>query len=481
MIDKAISVKRGFFSSVIILAGGNAAAQLILLAASPVLTRLYSPEDFGVLAVFAALLSSIVVFSALSLEVAIPLPDKDSLAARLVVIALFGVTCTTLLCVLTVMIYRYLIASALGVPELAEYLWLLPFGIFFAGIYQVLNFWCVRKNYFWIITRTKLTQSLISVGVQILGAFAGPISLISGQVLGQTSGVISMLRKSFGEIKSSFSGTSRVDLAQVVKDYRKFPLVESWGRIFNTVSTQLPSVLLALLFTPAVAGIFMLASRVVLVPMQFIGGAIANVFYSNAPLAYREGRLGAQIIKLHFILSKLISLPVIVLIVFSPDFFAFVFGHSWRDAGVFVQAMGVMVYFQFIVSPLSQTYNIMNRQEVGAIVQLSMLLLRILAIFFGAYYENALLAIFLYSAASSICYFLLLIWIFKSNNCSRLLVLKSLLKDTFSSLAILFPCFLSYFFSSNIIVVLVGFLFSICLAAYYYLVFFKNHLKSNIL
>lgn len=481
MSSNSSSGAQGFFSSVLILAGGNAVAQLILVAASPVLTRLYSPENFGLLAVFAALLSTITVFSAFSFEVAIPLPDKDSLAARLVVVGLLGVTCTALLCALAVITYRFHIAKSLGVPELAEYLWILPIGVFFSGVYQTLNFWCIRKNYFWLVTRTKLAQSIASVGVQILGAFAGPVSLIAGQVIGQTSGVISMFRKSFLEVKNALSGSSGMDLFNIAKDYKKFPFVESWGRLFNTVSTQLPSVLLALLFTPAAAGVFMLANRVVLVPMQFVGGAIANVFYSNAPLAYKEGKLGFQIIKLHFILSKIISLPVIAMIAFSPVVFAFIFGENWREAGIFMQSMGLMVYFQFIVSPLSQTYNIMNRQGVGVIVQFSMLIVRVLSIYLGAFYGDLLLAIFLYSVTSSICYLLLLVWIFKNNNCSVGLIITSILKDVLSSLLILSPCLLGFYLTTNVFVIFLGFSISTFLAVFHYSIFFKKYLKPNTL
>lgn len=464
-----------------ILAGGNAIAQLILVAASPILTRLYSPESFGILAVFTALLSTITVFSAFSYEVAIPLPLKDSLAARLVVVALLGVACTTLLCTLAVTTYQLHIAKLLGIPELANYLWILPIGVFFAGVYQTLNFWCVRKNYFWLITRTKLTQSITSVSVQVFGSIAGPISLIVGQAAGQTSGVVSMSRKSFMEMKNALAGSSGMDLFNIAKDYKKFPFVESWGRVFNTVSAQLPSVLLAMLFTPAAAGVFMLANRVVLTPMQFVGGAIANVFYSNAAIAYKEGKLAAQIVRLHFILSKIISLPTLAIMAFSPVIFAFIFGDNWREAGVLMQLMALMIYFQFITSPLSQTYNIMNRQGVGVVVQFSMLALRVLSIYLGAFYESLLLAIFLYSVVSCVCYLSLLVWIFKSNNCSVFLIIESTFKDILSSLIILSPCVLGFFFTTNLFFILIGFLISSLLASHHYFTFVRRHLKSNTL
>src|SRR3546814_5913955 len=140
-----------FARAVGVLVGGAAVAQSLSILAAPVLTRLYEPADYGVLAVYFALLQLLLGVAALRFELAIPLPETDAQAADLVVLALVLVACTSLLVSGAVAAAGGWIASLVRAPELEPYLWLLPIGLFGAGIFEVLSYWAIRQSSFTIL------------------------------------------------------------------------------------------------------------------------------------------------------------------------------------------------------------------------------------------------------------------------------------------------------------------------------------------
>src|ERR1700761_6275348 len=149
----------GFARSVSILVGGTAAAQAIAVAASPVLTRVYHPSDFGVLQVFISLTGFIMVMAAGRYEFALLLPEDEQSSLDLLGVAIFCVCLPATVTAVTVMVLRRLpwILPA-GLLVLKDYLWLLPVSVLGGGLYQVLSYRAMRQNAYRQIATTKLTQ-----------------------------------------------------------------------------------------------------------------------------------------------------------------------------------------------------------------------------------------------------------------------------------------------------------------------------------
>lgn len=137
---KALLPSGGFLRNVSVLAGGAALAQGLSILAAPLLSRLYAPEDFGVLGVYASLLAIAGVVASLRYELAIPLPEDDAVAGDVLRLAL--VTCVLISAVagLVVLVFGSWLVSVLNAPGLAPYLWLLPLGVLVLGLYQALSY-----------------------------------------------------------------------------------------------------------------------------------------------------------------------------------------------------------------------------------------------------------------------------------------------------------------------------------------------------
>lgn len=410
---KRLLPRNKFARAVSVLAGGTAAGQIIVVAASPLLTRLYSPEDFGLLAVYAGLLGILGVIASLRYQLAIPLPESDEEAASITVLSLLVVLGMTLSCAIVVGIWAQDISVLLNTPDLARYLWLVPIGVLLVGAYQVLTYWAIRVRSFTAIARTKLAQALATVGVQ-LGAYGiGPLALLLGQAFGHGAGIGSLTALAVRERWSPFRAVRVTDVRIAAVRFRRFPIYSSWGGLLNATGTQLPPILFASLFSPAAAGVYLLANRVLNAPMQLVGKAVANVFFSEAAEARRTGNLSALVASVHQKLAFIAMPPALILLLSGPDLFAFLFGADWKVAGAFAQALSPMVYAIFVTSPISTLTSVLEMQVHAVAFQATLVLARVSGLVLGAWQDQVHLAVLYFSLGSVIAYLGFLIWAFR--------------------------------------------------------------------
>lgn len=415
MISSVLSVVRKvlprnqFARGVSVLVGGTVGSQLLMVLAAPLLTRLFTPEDFGVLAVYAGLLALFTVIASLRYELAIPLPEDTEEAASVVVLCLLSVTSISLLSGLIVLLAGKSIATLLGVPALADYFWLLPVGVLFAGVYQVFNCWAIRNKHFPAIASTRIKQALTMLAIQLAGHRFGPVALLSGQAVGQGMGSLQL-----GRLVSQQPQLWQVRLADVqavAKRYRHLPFFSTWSGLLNTAGQHLPSLMFAALFSPVVAGLYALANRVLAMPMSVVGSAIGNVLFANAAEAHREGRLAPLVASVHEKLVHIAMPPAIVLLIAGPDLFAMVFGPSWRSAGELAQWMTPLLYLVFITSPLSNLFSVLEKERQGLLFQALLFVVRLISIIIGANTGGLIATVALFSLGSMLCWAGFLVWV----------------------------------------------------------------------
>lgn len=395
-----------FARSASVLVGGTAAGQIIVVAASPVLTRLYGPEDFGLLAVFASMLGILGVVASLRYQLAIPLPESDEEAANVTVLSLLVVMGMALLAAAIVIPWREPIAKAVNAPLLADYIWLLPLGLFLTGVYQVFNYWAIRTKSYPVIARTKLTQSVSMIAVQISIYALGPVALLLGQVFGRAAGTTTLGTLAFVNQSESFRKVTPSEVRKASVRYSGFPLYSSSAGLLSAGGAQIPLILFSAFYSPGAAGLYMLAQRVIAMPMTLVGSAIADVFMPNAVEAMREGRLRYSVASLQRRLAWIAFPPAALLFVGAPEAFLVVFGANWEGAGQMVRWLTPMLFFQFITSPISRIFMVLERQRLELFLQSNLFILRLgslaMAWFLGIGLMNAVI---LYGGASGLGYF----------------------------------------------------------------------------
>jgi len=380
--------------------------QIILVAAMPVVTRLCTPEDFGVFGAFSGIMTVLLVASSLRYELAVPLPASDRSARAILILALTINVTVSALAALVVFFLADEVAAVMRFPALADVLWLLPIVLLGAGSYRSVRLWAVRKHDFKGIAYTRISQSSANAVAQIaLGAAGlGAIGLILGQFLGFTAGTLRLART------LRFSGNEfRRDrllarIQRVAFRYRRFPLIDTAAAILNTISIQLPNLLLPAMFGPMIAGFYALSDRALGMPVTLLSQSIGQVIYAESRGSIAKGDLVRLLVRSIMALVAIVAIPTIVLFLFGRPIVTFVFGPEWGEAGRYMAWMAVGVSAQLLYSSISLVLLATEAQGLNFMIQLSMLLARLAAVTFGYRMGSAIGAIVALSIVTAVGY-----------------------------------------------------------------------------
>ena len=262
---------------------GTAIAQAIPIAISPILTRLYSPKDFGLFALFMAITSILSGIANGRYELAIMLPVKDEDAINVFALAFIIVSCFSLFLIIVVVLFHDYLVNLLGNSQIGIWLYFIPIGVFFSGLYNILNYYNNRlRNYKALASATVLKSVLIAI-IQLGIGFmkSGVAGLISGQLLSQffanTRLLIKIVR---GNVLISKIKKDKIVI--LAKRYIDFPKFSIWAVLANSSSQQLTSILISSFYSITTLGFYSLVQRVLGMPSALMGNAISQVFFQEA-------------------------------------------------------------------------------------------------------------------------------------------------------------------------------------------------------
>lgn len=401
---------RIFFRSVAVLVGGTAIAQVLMVLILPILTRLYTPEDFSILSVYLGLLSIFSVIATLRLELAIPLPAEDEEAFNVLALSLFFSLVTALLAGGALVFGGDTLADWLGQPKLSLYFWVLPAGIFLSGAYSSMQFWMGRRNRFSAIAKTKMTQAVSAGAVQLLygSVYTGPLGLILGQTINNGAGAVGLVLQCIRSDRHLLSSLRPGNLRLLFLKYSRFPKYSTLEALANNAAIQVPVIMIAGLAAGPEAGFLLLAMQIMQAPIGLVGSAIAQVYIAKAPEELRIGRLSDFTLTTLGGIFKLGVIPLVFGGVLAPYLFAWVFGEGWHRTGEIVFYMIPWIVMQLLVSPISMVLHITNNQPLAMVLQVFGFVVRVGAVALAAGgYLGALTEV--YAITGFIFYFIYLL------------------------------------------------------------------------
>lgn len=357
--------------------------RLIAVAAMPLATRLYSPDDFALLAVYMGAVYIGAAVACLRFDIAIPVAHDDDDAIRLLLIALIIAFGFAMLLMIAVLAMPQAIAALLGQPRLAPWLWMVPLGILMAGAYSALQYSSTRMRRFGTIAITRITQAIAGVVTWLALGWAGitPFGLLLGNMLSTSAGSLRLGREALrahGELLRQVSASS---LPAIVRKYRRFPIYSTPEALANIAGTQIPIMIVAA-HAGAEAGYLLLAQQVMALPMSLLGSSIGQVYVSRAPEQMRKGNLAAFTSATVWKLFQIGAGPLIIGAVAAPYIFPIIFGPQWARAGEIMIWMLPWTGLQLLASPVSMLLHITNRQSLAATLQIIGFLVRILSVIF---------------------------------------------------------------------------------------------------
>ncbi len=408
--------------NVLILAGGTGLGQLIVVLATPVLTRIYEPAEFGVLTVFVSIMGLMIVVSALRYEIAIPLPASPVAAINLTALSSLIVVGMSILSGVILFFFGAALAQRLSVPQLIPYLWFFPVGLLTGGLFQTLSYWHIRQRQFKRLTQAKVGQSTGMVGGQLLmgGLKFGAVGLVGGYVLGRIVAGGQLLYSMIRDSRTLFGDIHFSNIKKSASRYRRFPLISSWSALLNQGGLQAAPLLLAAFYGVQVAGWFGLAQRVAGIPLTLIGRSVSQVYLGEASRLHNENPAAMRRLFLRTA-SKLflyVGIPLMIGGLIAPWIFGFIFGEQWRISGWYIVALLPMFLGQMVVTPLSQTLNILERQDLQLIWDFFRILVVASAIAIPYYWfrSETLFTLAFYSVAMFSMYGILFLMMYRQLN-----------------------------------------------------------------
>jgi O-antigen/teichoic acid export membrane protein len=367
LADKLLAGPAGAtFKGMATIASGNMVARLIGVVATPLLTRIYSPESFGILAIFASIVAFLGPIMTLRYVVAVPLPKNDAMAMN--VVALAVAISLVMSAVLTLMLWAAgpLIFPALNAEAIAPYWWLIVIALIGSAVFEVLSMWATRKRQYRLMAQATVVQSVGGAATKlVLGLLSmTTIGLILGQIVNQSGGISSFIKRFHADFRANISRVSRRRIWQAAGVYRGFPVYRLPSQFILIFAQQAPTVFVAALYGVAVAGQLAVAQMLVSLPVNLLSTALTKAAYGelaaigkNKPEQVKE--ILKKITSTLFLVSAAVAAGVFVL---APTVLPIVLGAEWHDAGILASSLSVYLVAAIIAVPMSAFVNIFDRQ-----------------------------------------------------------------------------------------------------------------------
>lgn len=403
-----------YIANVLTLTGGNALAQIITISMVPVITRLYSPEEFGLFSIAMAVTAGLTAISSLRYNAAILLPESDKDADSITVAAILTVILLAVLSALIIGVERHNNWIGLSLDLVDIMIWFVPGSVLIGGVYLVISGRMIRAAAFKTLAvnsvSAAITDRATTIGLGVLST-AQAHSLAVGKLSGQAIMVIvsGLIFKS--RVISGLKSITISAMPGLLRRYSRFAKY-SWITLVRQINVQAPVILLGVLFSPVIAGVFALGRRVILEPIHVIGDAVAKAFFEKAAKEYRSGnKLGEICRRLAEVITSALIPPCLIFMVVSPDVFKVVFGEAWVDAGIYVQVLTPVLIFLMLIRPLGVLFDLLEKQREAAYYEVIIMLASGAAIITGYILGDPLLAVILLSATWIIFIGIRIVWL----------------------------------------------------------------------
>lgn len=362
---KKIIPKSEFSKNIFALSIGSIAAQAINFFLTIYLTKIYSPSDFGLLTIYISVSSLIGVFAAGKYDVAIVVAKTRKEGISLVRLCFFITLIFSFLILLIFLLFKPIIESHVEHPEIINWFYFLPLTLFFTSISQIFWMWNVREKKFKDLSVLRMLEIISNGGFSIILKSFGAIGLMFGTLISQfVSSIYLGLRVIFRDKFNPFR-FAKVELQVNASKYAEFPkfnILQGFADMFLITGIVIIG---SSYFSIYIIGLYSLCMRVLQLPMGLIVRPIAHVFFAEASEIHRRGDEFFHLTKQTILRTALFASVIpISLFVAGPFLFAFVFGESWRESGVYAQILSVWIFLDLVKAPIAQIPAIVGKQKL---------------------------------------------------------------------------------------------------------------------
>jgi lipopolysaccharide exporter len=400
-----------FLKDVLTLFSGTIVAQIIGLVFLPVLTRLFTPEEFGIFYIFLTTASILSLVATGGYEKSLVLPASDNDARHLVFFSLMLSIAVTAVSFLILLFLGRWGDHFFQTGHGRLILWSIPVYSFLFGAFRILQNRSIRNNNYKKVSGSNIIRNgSTSILQAVFGlGHTGSPGLVLGSCIGQFFPFLALIKKNEKLTEVTFSEKVKLALAKG-KEYKDFPLYKMPSDLLNEVSIQLPVYILKIIFSTAAAGIYSLPQKIMSQPSKLIGQAAGEVYYRRASeLNSRDKDLSEMTFNTFKILFLSGVVPFTIISLWGEEIFSFIFSSEWAFSGKIAAYLSPWLLFVFAGSPVSYIFLIKQKLRLSLFLNLFLLAARFAALMVGALVvKNLEMTIIIFAGVS------LIYWIFIS-------------------------------------------------------------------
>jgi O-antigen/teichoic acid export membrane protein len=352
---------------VIALSGVTFLGQVASALLAPIYSRLYSPSDYGVVGVYSSYLTTFLTVGALCYEQGILIGRDDDEAKEILFISIIITLIASLLSI-ALLLFGLLQVGGAEQNLIGPYLWFLPIGILWGGVFKVIQQWATRKKAIRVIAESSVYQNVGAHAVMMgFGVTSpGPIGLILSGIVSGSAGIRTLIRRTLPlqGFRDMFAWKSHARIWSTVKRYRRLPLIQAPSTFLNSIGLFLPGILIVSYYGTGCGGWLNMAQRFMQIPMSLIGGSISRIFFSEAADMARNNPSALKPFFDHVVLKALkITIVIALAGLTSPFTFPLVFGEKWREAGMYAVWISMYCSAGLLVSPVSTIPTLVGKLQ----------------------------------------------------------------------------------------------------------------------
>ncbi len=402
------SLQNKFLRNILVVLSGTLMMQLILFLSSPILTRLIDPTVFGAYGIYISMISILSVIISGRYELTIMIPKTNRTANFIIVLSLLISVVVSFILLILFILIKLFVFNNITTYNLHDIFFLLPIHVLIQQYNVIFNYSLNRSQQFKVISKNKILKGSTITLATILLALTklNDLSLILGMLIGD---FITLLYLGYHnkQLLNKYYYQNPKKLFYCLKRFKKFPLYLTPGSILNTLASNSPIFIITRLYGLEFAGYFSFANRIIGSPFSLIAQSTADVFRQKAADDYlKKGNCRPLFLKTCSNLFAIFFIPMIILLIFAPNIFSFIFGIEWEISGKIVQIMSLMLLIQFSLSPLSSiVIQISERLDIDIIWQIVLFICIIASLVTGyLLFDNIFYSIGLYAISYSIMY-----------------------------------------------------------------------------
>jgi len=382
-IKEILTRHLSFVTNVATMMSGRVIAAGIALVTMPIVARLFTPDDFGIVALFLSIVGIISNIAALRYEGALVLPKEEGEALTLMAFA-YRVLFTFFIALLLFLVFYTWTGARLQALELlGVWKWLLPLGVLLTTSLHIQESWLARKQRFRVVAVSLIAGNGVTSGTRIAsGIIAGSsvYGLITGNLLGMSCRLLIQKSSSIDGLRATFRRIGWQKLKQVARRYSDFPKLNAPAAIVSSLGQDLPVLLLGVMFTPAVAGFYAMANRLSRVPIEIVANSMRKVFLQKAAEIKNSGRsLRKAFLLATGGLALLGLLPFVCVWFFGQPLLTWLLGVRWLEAGRYLEIMAPWLFMAWMIAPTNSIFIVLRKQRSFLVLQTVLTALKLIA------------------------------------------------------------------------------------------------------